>query len=455
MYDNTYMIRHALAVKALCTLLLWPSTALARPSADSYVSLSSDLGLGALGGAAYATVQAGIDVRERGLALGIFGRVRLRMQEVDGEGAVRRRDFDEASDFVHLLRSISYRRSFESVRLEAQEGELLGLTLGHGALVRDYSNIADPDHPHSGLRLRLDGSRLAGELALDNFIAPSVIAARLEAVPTARAPGLRVGATAVVDPRAPVAIRRGLAGERAVDGAWNLEVESEPLALLGLDVEHTFRGERGSVTPYSDLASSLLGVGLHLGANGRLRVGRGERFLVGQLEYRASSDGYSPAHVTTFYDLERYQASLSLAAPERLVGADAGLAEPKLAGLKRPGLYGGHGVLAQVGFEAERWLRLRLGFERRPGPDANTLWFRAASAPHPRVDLGCLLYARGLGQAGADATGLAAMVEGRFRITPYLYALGQYSRLWSLEAGTRYFGVLQSLNLSLGATWSG
>jgi hypothetical protein len=443
--------------KIVVAILLWPAPAGAQ-ARDGGVTLAGDLGMGALDGKAWATVQTGVDIRERNLALGLFGRVRLRLQEVEGEGAVRRRDWDEATDYVHILRYLHYRRSFGALRLEAQEGEIGGLTLGHGSLIRDYSNVADPDHPHSGLRLRLESPRLVGEALIDNFVRPSVIGLRLEAVPASALPRLRLGFTAVVDPRAPLAIRRGAAGERVVDSAWNLQADGEALALLGLDVEHRWvarDGEAWQVTPYADLASSLHGVGLHLGSSGRVRLGRGRRpFLGGQLEYRASSGGYAPAHVETFYDLERYQAALSLGDPGSPAARAAGAGEPKLAGLKG-GLYGGHGLLAQLSLEHERLVRVRLGFSRRPGPDANTLFVRVASAPSARLDLGLLIVARGLGQVGADATALAAMAEARLALTRNLYALGQYARVWSLDPASRYFSILQSFNASLGATWSG
>jgi len=422
-----------------------------RASPSSRLTLAGDAGLGGLDGHAYATVQSGIDVRERALALGLFARVRFPLQDIRDEGAVRRRDWDEASDFVHILRYLHYRRSFRSFKLEAQEGEMLGLTLGHGSLVRDYSNIADPDHPHAGARFRLEASRVAVEAVLDNLVSPGVVGLRLEGVPVAAARPLRVGASVVIDPQAPVAVRRGAAGERLVDGAWNLRAETEALTLLGLDLEYALGDpERVQVTPYADLGSSLHGVGGHFGATGRFALTRGLR-LGAQLEYRLSSAGYAPSHVETFYDLERYQSALSLSPPA--AGVEPRL-DPKLAGLEQ-GRYGGHGALAQVGLELRDLLKLRLGFSHRPGPDGSALWLRGSSRPHRRLDLGLLVLARGLGQPGAGSQGLAALGEARFSINQYLYALGQYSRLWSLDATTRYFSILQSFTLSLGATWSG
>ncbi len=437
-----------LSLALLACLVASPAGADER-GRESVLAISGDMGMGGLGGAAYATFETGIDIRERALALGLFGRLRLALQDVQGDGRVHSRDWDEASDYVHILRYLQYRHTFGggagAVKLEAQEGELLGFTLGHGTLLRDYSNVANPDHPHSGVRLRVEGERLAGEAFVDNFLSPAVVGLRVDGAPAPQLPRLRFGASVVIDPQAPEVVRRGADGLRAVDSAWNLRAETDPLTLLGFEAEYTFGDlDRVRVTPYGDFNTSLHGIGLHTGASARFRVGR-RVILGGQLEYRVSSGGYSPAHVETFYDVERYQAALSASPGARATELT------KLGGLEA-GLYGGHGVLGQLGVEVDRWARVRVGVEHRPGPDATSLWVRASTSPLPRLDLGVLVLARGLGEGGSN--GVAAMAEGRLQITRWLYALGQYSRLWSLDSASRTFGILQSFNLSAGAIWS-
>jgi hypothetical protein len=426
-------------------VVLWSAAA----GAKSAVGVSGDVGLGGLGGKAYATLQTALELREAQLAFGLFGRVRLPLQDAAAEGYVRSRDWDEATDYVHIVRYIQYQHDFGSVRLEAEEGELLGTTLGHGTLLRDYTNIADPDHPHSGLRLRLGSRRVAVEALIDNFVRPSVIAARVDAAPVGRAPGFRIGASLVVDPRAPLQVRLDASNQREVDSAYNLQAETKPLALAGVDAEYTFGDDRrGRVTPYVDLNTSFYGLGGHLGASGRVPMGSRAQLGV-QLEYRVNSGGYSPAYVETFYDLDRYQASLSFADPSRV---DLAARSPKLAAL-RDGVYGGQGVLFQGGVDFERYVRARVGVSHRPGPDSTSLWVRASTTPIPRLDLGLLIVARGLAEA-QGASGLAAMAEGRVRLADHWYALAQYSRLWSLSAEARYFGILQCFNVAIGTNWS-
>lgn len=439
-------------ISGICLLFcvaVLPANGAAAP-VERALSVAGDMGFGGVGGKAYTTIQTGLDIREGNLSLGVFGRVRILIQESEDDDVVRRRDWDEPGDYVHLLRYLRYKRSFGSVSMEAQIGEMLGFTLGHGTLVRDYSNIADPDHPHAGMRFRVSHEMFDVVGMVDNFIRPAVVATRIGVRPLPFLRRLSLGASFVADPTAPLQVRRSTEdGQREVDSAWNLQSETEVLCLLGMDISYLF-GDSGSgqVRPYLDVNTSLHGVGVHVGARGKIPLGRAA--LGFQAEYRGGSEGYAPGHVDTFYDVSRHQAGLTFQDPHA-----AGLHHrtPMLAGLVR-GAYGGHGVLLQTGLRIKRLGRLRVGFSHRPGPDENSLWARLSLQPIKRLNIGGLLLLRGLGGPHDDANGVAAMAEGRFRITDNVYTLAQYARTWSLAEDTRYFGAIQSFNLSVGANWS-
>jgi hypothetical protein len=409
------------------------------------LSLAGDLGLGGVGDVAHLTMQTGVEVREGALAIGLFGRLRLALSQHE-HGVVHRRDWDEADDFVHILRHLSYRRTFESkVAMFIAAGEILGFNLGHGSLVRDYANVADPDHLHAGFRLRLRHDRFHLDAMLDNLVRPRVIASRFAVKPSLAAPGLTLGASFVVDPSAPVRIAETEKGARAVDSGFNLESESRVVGHFGVDVEYRIgQAATGDLTPYLDLNGSPFGFGLHLGCMGAVPLERQGRWrFVGQAEYRLGTGGYAPTYVSTFYDLERYQASFNSVLYR----------QPKAVGLIQQ-QYGHHGALVQLGLEREALVRLKIGYAYHPGLDAHQLWTRASVHPHRRLDLGLLLMMRGLG-AGREAAGVAAMAEARFRILNNLYALGQYRRAWALDPADHYYGVLQSFNLGMGGNWSG
>jgi hypothetical protein len=440
-----YMVLRYLCPLISALMMLWPT----RAGAETRFGLATDLGLGGIGSKAYTTLQSSVELEAKGLEVELFGRVRILVEGDDDDGRVRRRDWDEASDYVHILRRLDFRRRIGPADLHMNVGEITGFTLGHGTLVRDYASIADPDHLHSGFRLEVAASRLAFAGIVDNLVYPRVIAARLAARPVGRAPGLSVGASVVFDPSAPERVLLGAAGERLVDDTSRLVTKDRVLGLAGLDIEYTLGlGERGKLVPYLDVNTSFQGVGLHVGFTGAVALARNLR-VAAQLEYRVSSAGYSPSYVETFYDVERYQAGLTF---DRPASASAAAQGTKLAALDQ-GLFGGQGGLAQLGLDIARVCRLKLGFTHRPGPDENSLYFRAATNPFPRLQLGAMLLVRGLGGEGDVASGLVAYAEGRVQITERFYALAQYSRTYALREDTRTFGALQALNLSLGFDW--
>lgn len=445
---------HAISLCVVFTCTLPSSPASAGP-VDRALSLAGDFGFGGVGGKAYTTIQTGLDIQEGNLTLGLFGRVRILIQESDNARVVRERDWDEPSDYVHILRYLQYQRTFGSVTVKARVGEMLGVTLGHGTLLRDYANVSDPDHPHSGLRFAVSHEMFDVVGLVDNFIRPGVVATRAAARPFKSLRAFELGASMVLDPTAPLQVRtedHSAHGDlRQVDSAWNLQADTEVLCLLGLDASYTFGDtKRGQLTPYLDVNTSLLGAGVHLGAKGRVPLGKSKARISFQVEYRGGSAGYAPGHVDTFYDVSRHQAGLTFSQPRQ---ATVQHRTPMLAGLAR-GAYGGHGVLAQTALSHKRLGSLKLGYTHRPGPDTNNLWIRLSARPWDRLTIGALVYLRGLGGPHDDANGVVALAEGRVRITDNLYGLAQYTRSWYLEPDTRYYGIMQSFNLSVGANWS-
>ena len=432
-------------VLVLCCLLFMPAKSLSSP----LLGLAGDLGIGMVDNTASSTIQAGLDIQEGQLFISFFGRVRLLLDDHEEKGVLRDRDWDEPSDFVHILRTLKYSRQFKPIYLEVKVGELLGHTLGHGTLVRDYSSISDPDHQHTGLRFLVSHARFEVEGLLDNFISPAVAGLRLTVSPFKALPGLRMGITSVLDPTAPVEVKLDKQGRRAVDSAYNLQSRTQVLPLLNADISYTIDSPgKGRLEPYVAGATSFFGGGFHGGLLGQISVmGKADWILGFQGEYTYSSGGYTPTHIDTFYDIERHQAGLTFDNPREAVADDR---STKMAGLAR-GIYGGHGGMVQLGASMGRFLRGKIGYAHRPGPDAHRVWTRISSSPIPRLNLGLLLMMRGLDSPHGVAGGVAAMAEGRFRITQNIYGLCQYSRTWSLDERTRYFGMLQAFNISLGA----
>ncbi|PIE18535.1 MAG: hypothetical protein CSA65_04415 [Proteobacteria bacterium] len=432
----------ALALSAL----FWSSSV----HAERLIALTGDAGLGSVGSTPHAAFALGFDIREGALAFGLAGRVRLALTDGDS-GVLRSRDYDEVSDYLHILRYFDYRRQLGSVSLYLGAGELRGDTLGHGSLLRDYSNIADPDHLKAGFKLHLEHEVFELSLLLDNLAQPALVGGRLALRPFPKLRRLSVAASGALDIRAAGAARLGPAGAPAIDeGSWTLDVEREVLGLAALDLEIAFAKGGKQIKPYLDLATTFRGVGLHVGASGQLPLGSsGKVVLSAQLEYRLSSGGYAPGYFGTFYDLERYQAALAFSDGRRAPAGRIG----KLEALEA-GLFGGHGVLAQLALDVGRLLSAKVGYRYHPGPDGSQLWVRVVSEPIARLTFGALAVIRALGQESQAADGLATLAEARFRITPYLYTVAQFARSWALLGDTRGYAPLLRFNVGVGGSWS-
>jgi hypothetical protein len=441
--------RRRLDVLRYGLFVVFAGWATAADASERLLALGVDAGVGAFGADATATFQTGLDVREGNLAFGLYGRVRLLLSGGDA-GSVRPRDFDEASDYVHILRYLHYRRRFGTVAFRFGAGEVLGLTLGQGTLLRDYSNVADPDHPQAGALLELDVGPFALRAVLDNLIDPALVAGRLAWRPRALE-RLAVAASVAVDPRAPNRVLLDSAGQRSIDSAYNLTAQSEVLVLSGIDVSYRF-GDIGSAaaTPYAAANTSWHGMGFHLGLLGRVALTDSAIDLTAQVEYRGTTGGYAPGYFGPFYDLERYQAGLTFRDPDLAPAAQRTTA---LANLLE-GRHAGHGVLGQIGLEAGEPLQAKLGYSYHPGPQGHRFWLRASTSPIEPLSVGAMIALLGVGAGLQGADGLTILSEARYRFGKHLYALAQLARVWALDAQTRYFAPLHSFNLGLGGTWS-
>lgn len=445
--------RHPLRARriGLCLAVAAMAASSLGARAESLLSTSGDAGVGGIDGRAAATLQIGVDVREGNLALGLHGRVRLLFAGDAEGGAIRRRDFDEPSDYLAMLRYLHYRRSFGAVGMRVEAGAMFGTTLGHGSLLRDYSNMADPNSPHTGLRFTLSSPAFDFSALLDNPLSPTVVATRVDWRPFSGYRRLTFGATLVVDPQAPLAVRTDEDGQRLLRPGFNLDADTEVLALTGLDAQIVF-GSSGSfqVTPYTDFNTSWRGVGFHAGALLNVPLDRLGLDLSFQGEYRVTSGGYAPTHMGTFYEVDRFQASLASA-----TASDPGADPATLLRSLNERAFGGHGALAQLGVGLGKGLSVKAGYRFHPGPDNHRLWLRTTFSPIERLTMGTMVMMRGLEQLGQSANGLGVLAEVRFRLTPYMYLLGQYTRTWALEDLSLVYAPWQSFNAAFGGSWSG
>jgi len=264
-------------------------------------------------------------------------------------GVLRRRDWDEPTDYFKLLRYVRYGRKRDPVFIQA--GQLWGATIGHGTLLNRYANSLSLDHPKAGLQLDINTTFFGFETLIDSFANPTLFGGRAYVRPfggTMILRGLAIGATVLADRAAPLALLRnpGPPPTLATDPQGNLlTADSRTFLAGGVDIEYELvRNSIISLIPYID-ANRLAGAGngLHLGILSTLAlpipildVG-----LTARLEYRIMQPGYIPEYFDQTYDIGRFQYATYTRDPA--TGAATTTFAPKLKVAQDQHLAGGDG----------------------------------------------------------------------------------------------------------------
>jgi len=364
-------------------------------------------------------------------------RVPLRLRAIDrdptDEKVLREEDWDEVSDYFKVLRFVEYGKRKEPIYLRV--GELSGVVIGHGTIMNGYYNTIDIDHYQMGFNSNLN-SRYGGvELMLDNFVDPEILGYRgyihpwRFIAPSSFWTRYSIGTSLVLDIDAPVAfeIEDPVEGTLRVDGQNNLVVaKSQTTGVVGLDHELLLvQTELVDFIPYLDTNYHFEGsLGYHLGALINLRPLE-ELSLYSRAELRLLGNNYLPDYFGSLYEIER----------NSFLGF-GGLGEPKLVVTRdrdEGQIAGAYGELTAdlVGF-----LLLTGSYEDYQGPRNGSLMLRAKIPELGPLSLGAL-YRRagfnGLNDA-FELDNALAIGEARYRLTPFFYLLGQYSRLWRLQS---------------------
>ncbi len=256
------------------------------------------------------------------LGVGIQVPLRFRVMDEDpqNDGALRKEDWDEVSDWTRVVRFISWGTPDEW--LYARIGVLEGTTIGHGTIVDRYMNVIDADHYQTGLQFKLDMDVAGGELFLDNLIDPEIFGMRAFMRPLqlwSGAPELakafEVGFTLVTDGVAPMqyeTVQRPVTGGgfevvKQVNEDGELVVTSEAAVLVGFDLGWLWRPvDWFAFRPYTDVnfLAATGGTGFHTGIAAAFDIA-GAVTLGTRVEYRVVTADYAPSWVNSWYEIER------------------------------------------------------------------------------------------------------------------------------------------------------
>lgn len=323
-----------------------PEATARSPEAPRGVRLSSESMAGVFAQEFQASVAPSLDVRAGTFEMLLAAKLR---SGVDG---LRRRDWDEHSDFTHILRAFRARGTIGDVEVGLRGGELSGLTWGHGALVRDYYNNLDLDHGRSSMAAVVDGPGFHAEVLVDDFLAPHLVLGRGSA--SGFEDHLRVGVTGGADVLAPSTLVLDAAGARTVDDGQRPIANEQLLGFVAVDAEIVVgKPTEIELAPYVDVVNLLgYGSGAHFG--GRMRHDFKGGRIDAALEFRFGTDDYIPGYLDTTYDIERVQS---------LTPGVAGITKRAELAAERADT---NGFRFELGLRS-RWIDVRGGVEDRPG----------------------------------------------------------------------------------------
>ena len=364
------------------------------------LSASGSLGAGAFGPQPATTAEAGIDIAGAGYALGIGARGRWL-----AEDGFRGEDWDELSEQARVIRYATAAWSdgeAGGTALSAALGELGAVSLGHGSIIDGYSSGLDVDHGHLGAQGRVHSGPVAGELVVDDLVAP-------------RIGGARVAAELAEDALAGVTI----AGDRVAPAS---DGERAAVAAVAVDGELRARteGDRARGALFADAVGIAgLAAGLHAGASGDAPVGGGVR-LGARAELRAGSRHYLPGWVGPLYEIER----------QRMTAADGAMETGQLE-VARAGGLAGIGAAGALSVDAAGIGSGEIAVAARRGV-ADVVSARVLAPFHDRFQAG-LWSAAALTGSRVDALALAA--EARLELPNRLFLRADAARLVQGEMG--------------------
>ncbi len=242
--------------------------------------------------------------------------------EFDSSGTLRKENFNELSDYLSIIRYIRYGQEFDPVYLKL--GALDYVTVGHGSIISNYNNSPSFDSRRIGLQFNLDYGKGGFQSMYGDFGEAGVVGLRpfvrpLQFTSLAELPVLskiEVGVTYASD----------FNKYAKVDFFYPRSLASPPgpltpilggtgaLHVVGADIGIPIvRGDVAGLELYADFTKIIdFGSGIATGVLFRIDGIPAINFQA-KLERRFNGEQYLPAYFGPFYELERFNQSVSAA----------------------------------------------------------------------------------------------------------------------------------------------
>ncbi|HEX7357458.1 MAG TPA: hypothetical protein VF270_07120 [Ignavibacteriaceae bacterium] len=239
--------------------------------------------------------------------------------DFDSDGNLRKENFNEASDYLSIIRYIRYGLKNDPVFLKI--GALDYYTLGHGSIMQHYNNSPTYDNRRIGFVADIDFGKFGFESIMGSFSPAGVFGLRgyvrpLQYTDAADIPilgNLEVGASFVSDLNDNAGIING--NYNSVSREFNVTEDKGAINIFGFDLGlPLLNSSVTDITLYVDY-SKISGFGSGVATGVKFDFDASSLLQISaKLERRFNNGKYIPAYFNSFHEIERFKVDSSTSA---------------------------------------------------------------------------------------------------------------------------------------------
>lgn len=239
--------------------------------------------------------------------------------DFDSDGNLRKENFNEASDYLSIIRYIRYGLKNDPVFLKI--GALDYYTLGHGSIMQHYNNSPTYDNRRIGFVTDIDFGKFGFESIMGSFSPAGVFGLRgyvrpLQYTDAADIPilgNLEVGASFVSDLNDNAGIING--NYNSVSREFNVTEDKGAINIFGFDLGlPLLNSSVTDITLYVDY-SKISGFGSGVATGVKFDFDASSLLQISaKLERRFNNGKYIPAYFNSFHEIERFKVDSSTSA---------------------------------------------------------------------------------------------------------------------------------------------
>jgi hypothetical protein len=236
--------------------------------------------------------------------------------DFDPEGKLRTENFNEASDYLSIIRYIRYGLKNDPVFIKV--GALDYYTLGHGSIMQHFNNSPTYDNRRIGLVVDLDLGKFGIESIMGSFSPAGVFGVRgyvrpLQLSSASDIPilgNLEVGASYVTDLNEDAGV---IAGNYIhADEEFKVTSDTGAISIIGFDIGlPLLNSSVTDITLYADYSKIInFGSGVATGVMFDFNLSTLLN-ISAKLERRFNSGKYIPAYFNSLHEIERFKVDSS------------------------------------------------------------------------------------------------------------------------------------------------